>query len=162
MVEVLNNSTIFINKKIMPRGKKLPEELVREMIEYYNAGNSSRKTAKKFGVSRTSVLDYAKPKELKREQEIIRGKKNVIAVKKRRDKLKKMAIEYKGGVCQECGYHKCIGALEFHHLDPNEKDFGISAKGVTRSWEKVKKELDKCILVCSNCHREIHAGVREI
>ena len=78
------------------------------------------------------------------------------AVQRRRDKIKVMAIEYKGNKCSICDYNKCIGALEFHHLDPNEKEFGISAKGYTRSWELVKKELDKCILVCSNCHRELH------
>jgi hypothetical protein len=81
------------------------------------------------------------------------------AVSIRRKKIKKMSIEYKGGSCQICNYNKCIDALEFHHLDPNEKDFGISAKGITRAWKKVKEELDKCILVCSNCHREIHAGL---
>jgi len=48
--------------------------------------------------------------------------------------------------------------LEFHHLKTNEKDFGISQKGYTRSWVKVKKELDKCVMLCANCHREIHAG----
>ena len=69
-----------------------------------------------------------------------------------------MAVAYKGGVCQCCKYNKYIGALEFHHINPDEKDFGISVKGYTRSWENNKKELDKCVLVCSNCHREIHAG----
>mgnify|MGYP003431129005 FL=1 len=49
--------------------------------------------------------------------------------------------------------------MEFHHLDPEQKDFGIAAKGYTRSWEKVKEELDKCIMVCANCHREIHDGL---
>lgn len=70
-----------------------------------------------------------------------------------------MAIAYKGGICQCCGYNKYIGALEFHHINPDEKDFGISVKGYTRSWENNKRELDKCVLVCSNCHREIHAGL---
>lgn len=83
------------------------------------------------------------------------------AVQKRRDKLKVLAIAYKGGKCQCCGYKKFVGALEFHHINPDEKDFGISAKGYTRSWETVKKELDKCVLVCSNCHKEIHANIRE-
>lgn len=56
-----------------------------------------------------------------------------------------------------CGYNKCLAALEFHH--PNsDKDFGLSQKGITRSWEKVKLELDKCELVCCNCHKEIHWG----
>ena len=86
----------------------------------------------------------------------------VEAVQKRRDKLKLLAVEYKGGKCCICGYSKYIGALEFHHLNPNNKDFGISSKGYTRSFDLVKKELDKCILVCSNCHKEIHANIINI
>ena len=86
-------------------------------------------------------------------------KKDVIKVQKRRLKVKQMSIEYKGGKCEKCGYNKCIAALEFHHLNPEEKDFGIGSKGYTRSWEKVKEELDKCILVCANCHREIHEEI---
>lgn len=70
-----------------------------------------------------------------------------------------MSIEYKRNKCCICGYNKCKSALEFHHLDPKQKDFGISAKGYTRSWEKIKEELDKCIMVCANCHREIHDGL---
>lgn len=81
------------------------------------------------------------------------------AVQKRRDILKIMAIAYKGGKCQCCGYKKYVGALEFHHIDPTQKDFGISSKGYTRSWERNKEELNKCVLVCSNCHKEIHAGI---
>lgn len=73
------------------------------------------------------------------------------AVQRRRDKVKLMSIAYKGGKCQCCGYNKYVGALEFHHINSEEKDFGISAKGYTRSWERVKEELDKCILVCANC-----------
>ena len=49
--------------------------------------------------------------------------------------------------------------MEFHHLDPKGKDFGISDKGYTRSWQKVKEELDKCIMICANCHREIHEKI---
>ena len=85
-----------------------------------------------------------------------RRKKTVKNVQRRREKVKQMAVEYKGGKCERCGYDKCIEALEFHHLDPSEKDFGIASKGYTRSWESVKNELDKCIMVCANCHREIH------
>lgn len=80
----------------------------------------------------------------------------VEAVALRRKKIKLMAVEYKGGKCEQCGYDRCIGALEFHHLDPAEKDFSIGGKGYTRSWEVTKEELDKCIMVCANCHRELH------
>lgn len=75
------------------------------------------------------------------------------AVAKRRKTLRLKAIEYKGGKCQSCGYNKCLEALEFHH-NRNRKNFGISNRGYTRSWEKVRAELDLCILLCANCHRE--------
>lgn len=81
------------------------------------------------------------------------------SVQVRRKKIKQMAVDYKGGECCKCGYKKYIGALEFHHLDPNVKDFSISNKGHCTSWEKIKIELDKCILVCSNCHKEIHGEI---
>lgn len=81
------------------------------------------------------------------------------AVDKRRKKIKSLAVTTKGGKCQFCGYDRCIGALEFHHLDPKGKDFGLGQNGLTRSWERTKNELDKCVLVCSNCHKEIHAGL---
>lgn len=75
-----------------------------------------------------------------------------------RQRKKLWAIEYKGGRCERCGYSKCHAALDFHHLDPNEKDLERFT-GV--SIEKMKIELDKCILVCSNCHREIHSDLRK-
>lgn len=82
---------------------------------------------------------------------------NVEAVQKRRKRIKEKAVEYKGGKCKKCGYNKCVDAFDFHHRDPRQKDFSIGDKGYTRSWEKVKKELDKCDLLCANCHRELHS-----
>ena len=84
------------------------------------------------------------------------------AVQKRREKTKELLVEYKGGKCEICGYDKCVEALEFHHINPDEKDFGIGQKGYTRSFERNKAEVDKCILVCANCHREIHSGLIDI
>ena len=86
---------------------------------------------------------------------------NVDAVTRKRYKLKEKAVEYLGGKCIVCGYNNCLAALEFHHPDKN-KEFGIAHKGYTRSWEKVKAELDKCVLVCSNHHKEIEAGIIDI
>lgn len=86
-----------------------------------------------------------------------RRKYLIDAVRKRRKRVRQQAVEYKGGDCSRCGYRKCIEALEFHHLDSSKKDFGISEKGYTRAWKKIQEELDKCIIVCANCHREIHA-----
>jgi predicted HNH restriction endonuclease len=84
------------------------------------------------------------------------------AVAKRRKKLREMAVALKGGACAVCGYRRCISALEFHHPDPSQKDFGISVDGSTRSWERIKAEVEKCVLVCANCHREVHAGITQL
>ena len=84
------------------------------------------------------------------------------AVQKRREKVKQLLVEYKGGKCEICGYNRCVGALEFHHINPEDKDFGIGQKGYTRSIEKNKQEVDKCIMVCANCHREIHEGLIDL
>jgi len=75
-----------------------------------------------------------------------------------RRRLKTKAIEYKGGKCMLCGYDRCNAALEFHHLDKTTKSFGLSRNGVIRSWESIRTELDKCVLVCANCHREVETG----
>lgn len=72
----------------------------------------------------------------------------------RRKKL--FAIEQFGGKCQVCGYDKCINALQFHHVDPNTKQYEPTYVIMRMSWENAFKELKKCILVCSNCHAEIH------
>lgn len=86
----------------------------------------------------------------------------VIAVEKRRKTLKLKALSYKGNKCTKCAYNKCGDALEFHHRDPIKKEFGIAADGCTKSWDRIKKELDKCDLLCSNCHREIHSQIAQL
>lgn len=87
--------------------------------------------------------------------------KSKFMVDRRRKDLKQLAVEYKGGKCYICAYNICSGALDFHHLDKTQKDFALSHKGLTRSWEKVKEEIEKCILVCCRCHREIHHGIHD-
>lgn len=80
---------------------------------------------------------------------------DVIYQSEGRRKIKIRSIDYKGGKCEKCGYDKCIDALEFHHIDPTKKEFELSGKKL--KWDTLQAELDKCILVCANCHREIHA-----
>lgn len=72
--------------------------------------------------------------------------------------IKHQLILYKGGKCQKCGYNKCEGALQFHHLDPKEKDFTIGQVSLSKelNMDILYQEVDKCILVCANCHAEIH------
>ena len=79
-------------------------------------------------------------------------------IKDFRQRLKERAIYVMGNKCACCGYNKCIQALEFHHLNPEEKDFSFGSN-TNRSWADTRNELQKCILVCANCHREIHYGL---
>jgi len=81
----------------------------------------------------------------------------VDAVQRRRTKVKQKAVNLLGGKCERCGYDKYIGALEFHHKDPSQKDFQITQ---SLSWDRVKAEVMKCELLCANCHREEHARLR--
>jgi len=78
--------------------------------------------------------------------------------RERSQKNKKLLAEYKGGECCICGYKKYLGGLDFHHV--KEKSFAIGACA-TKCLEKLKKEADKTVLVCKNCHSEIHAGMHE-
>lgn len=73
---------------------------------------------------------------------------------------KQILVNTFGGCCQICGYKKCINALEFHHLDPSEKEFNISKySGNNEITYEMARELTKVVLLCSNCHRELHAGL---
>lgn len=84
-----------------------------------------------------------------------RGAKSITAIRKA---IKKQLVKYKGGKCEICGYDKCYRALQFHHKNPKEKDFSVSAglKLGDFDMNNYYKEVDKCILVCANCHSEIH------
>ena len=65
--------------------------------------------------------------------------------------------------CNICGYNKCKNALEFHHIDPQAKEYSIASFRYTpRNKEVMIAELKKCVLLCANCHREVHAGVTKI
>lgn len=77
------------------------------------------------------------------------------AAEKRR-KIRAQAIAYKGGKCLVCGYDRSHAAMDFHHIDPMEKDFTISAR--MTSFKAIKRELDRCVLLCATCHREVHDG----
>lgn len=75
-----------------------------------------------------------------------------------RHSIKHQLILYKGGKCQICGYDKCEGALHFHHKDSDQKEFEISKKYNNGYFDmqKLKQEVDKCQLLCANCHAEKH------
>ena len=80
-----------------------------------------------------------------------------------RQKFRSALSKCYGSKCGICGYNKCLQALDFHHLDPSQKDQDLSkylANG--GKWGKVREEAQKCVCLCSNCHREVHAGITEI
>ena len=125
---------------------------------FYDQNNSLKDCVKKFGrctATWKKYLNKRTPSEgasIKNKLRIRYSKAKEVSSWRKRTKLK--LIEYKGGKCVFCNYNKCTRALQFHHRDPSQKDFQIS--GTSKAFETLKKEVDKCDLVCSNCHAEIH------
>lgn len=129
---------------------------MKEQILHLHAqGLRPFEIAKQLGCSKSTVIYHCNSNYRKRHVE---------NHKKRRHNIKSEAIEYKGGKCHICSYDRCKEALDFHHTDPNLKDPNIKGALTRQSLnlEQLKPELDKCILVCCRCHREIHAGIIKI
>ena len=74
----------------------------------------------------------------------------------RRKLRRKALIENRGGKCIRCGYNRCLSALEFHHIDPSTKLFELVQRHMTKPWDLLIVEAQKCELLCANCHRELH------
>ena len=159
--DILSNKNHFccqscaaiFNNKITP--KRLPQGSCEKCSKIIS-------TSRKF-CEECFILDREEKKlktQAKNETEEWRthryeSQKKAIMTYYKKNKLK--MIEYKGGKCLCCGYGLCPSAMDFHHLDPSKKDFALS--GSTMSFEKAKPELDKCVLLCCRCHREVHAGL---
>ncbi len=82
-------------------------------------------------------------------------------LKEWRKRTKERLLKAMGGKCQICGYDKCNSALEFHHLNPEEKEINIGSSKMN-NWGKLVLEVKKCVLLCSRCHKEVHCGITEI
>ncbi len=80
-------------------------------------------------------------------------------VAQRRRDVKAILVREAGGKCQRCGYDRWLGALQFHHLDPVQKEFNLALRGVARSLDRARAEAQKCALLCANCHAEVEAGL---
>lgn len=76
-----------------------------------------------------------------------------------REKKINMVKNLVGERCWFCDYSKCWNALEFHHVDPSKKLFGLSVREMQFAWHRIEIELKKCVLACACCHREIHCGL---
>lgn len=88
-----------------------------------------------------------------------KGLSSADSLRLKKRKLKHLLIQHKGGKCQKCGYDKCEGALHFHHRNPEEKEFGLGGINLNDSdfsLSNLLTEIDKCDLLCANCHAEVH------
>jgi transposase-like protein len=81
------------------------------------------------------------------------------AVDRRRREVKRTLVAEAGGACQICGYDRAMSGLHFHHLEPGLKAFALSGRGMTLSLDAARAEARKCVLLCSNCHAEVEAGL---
>lgn len=134
--------------------KQVTQDDSKKIQSEYDRLKSTRKVSKLLGWSRDTVRKHV---DTLAEKRIKTGGQRVVEWRKR---AKQKLVDYKGGNCVCCGYSKCIDALHFHHLDPATKKFRIG--GSSKSLETLMKEADKCILVCGNCHTEIHAGLIDL
>ena len=141
------------------KGKKLTKEEQDNLKEFYKT-HTKEETAEFFGISTATVTKYKENKRILLNDEE-RKEKNYLGVKSFRIRTKEKAVKYKGGECIVCGYNRCLRALDFHHLNPKEKEFNIGQNS-NKAWETIKTELDKCVLVCCRCHMEIEDGLIKI
>jgi transposase len=87
----------------------------------------------------------------------VRCRSEQVAAHRRRAKA--TLVKEAGGGCSVCGYDRYLGALHFHHVDPEKKSFSLADLGITRSLEAMRSEIRKCVLLCANCHAEIEGGL---
>lgn len=87
--------------------------------------------------------------------------RNDHVIQYRKDVKARLVKEF-GGTCKLCGYARCVANMIFHHRDPSIKEFEIGNKGGTLSYEKLRQEAEKCVLLCCRCHGEVHAGLVSI
>lgn len=90
-----------------------------------------------------------------------RGVDNINSITKFYQVRKQRIVYTMGGKCALCGYDKNVYALDMHHIDPKEKDFNIADTNKYHTWEELSTEMQKCILLCANCHREVHYSLNQ-
>jgi hypothetical protein len=167
-LEIMIDNGKSLNQISKDTGKSLTT--IRYWVKKYdipfNTKNFSEQGIKEYGQLRfcpkcknNCSIDEFYNRRGKKGSSVYCKKCTTDQVVERTKKLKQLMVDYKGGCCQVCGYNKYIGSLDFHHINPEEKDFTIAHIRHYKFDDLIKKELDKCLLVCSNCHREIHGGI---
>lgn len=117
-----------------------------QILKLHGQGKSYNEISLTLGCAKSTIAYHINPKV--KEKQYLRNSTN-------RRAAKADLVQNKGGKCEICHYDKCLSALEFHHTNPDTKEFDISSIRHMKP-AMLKKELAKCILVCCRCHREIH------
>lgn len=118
-----------------------------KILKLRQQGKTYNQISKILGCVKSTVAYHANITTKKLQQKRINSS---------RKKLKVKLKQQLGGKCSKCGYSKCLDALDFHHVDPNKKLYNIG--GLHNTTKKnILIEVKKCILICSNCHRELHS-----
>ena len=145
----------------------------QKIVDLYNNGDTITSISKLLNLPRKSIYRILERNEVKLKEKEIGS--CIICLKQLKDKrrnrcdtcntairrlrIKQKCVEYKGGRCSNCGLvSENVAVYDFHHLDPTQKDFEIQSATIAGlSWENIVVELNKCKLLCSNCHRLEHS-----
>ncbi len=151
--------SLICRKLGLIRKKVVHEDVIKAINNEYEVLKSIRKVSKKLKLSRNTVRKHLTKKIAwtKNDSEKVKTKSDYVTDFRKKRKIE--LILYKGGKCENCGYNKISGALQFHHINPKEKSFTIGGRNY--SLENMKKEADKCLLICANCHAEVHSEITE-
>jgi predicted transcriptional regulator len=152
----LGMSTPSVRRWISQLGLPQPIEVRRAQVEaaIRNGADHVIRTCRRHGRTEYALVGSERRPRCKRCR--------AEAVARRRRRVKAILVEEAGGACVLCGYNDSLSALEFHHRDPTQKEFGVAMRGITRAIDAVRAEAKKCVLLCSNCHAEVEAGEKEV
>lgn len=144
-------------KKVGLAGPLVPQkdpQIIQKVKDLRQEGVLVKDIAHMIGLSHGTVVRYSERKNSERPDGFV-PQTHYEAVRSYRQRMKAKGVMYLGGKCSECGYSKSVWSLHFHHKNPAEKSFTIS-RYQNLCWERVRQELEKCRLLCANCHGEKH------
>jgi transposase len=169
VLEMLADDGLSLSEMAEELGRSI--STIRHWLKQYGlqSGGGQRRRASRAAKKAGSRLMILECRHHGRTKFVLEGrgyyrcmKCRSAAVARRRRVVKQTLVEEAGGKCALCGYDRSQGALQFHHLEPREKAFPLSRKGISRSIAKSRIEARKCVLLCANCHAEVENGVVEL
>lgn len=157
-----------------------------ELLPHVERGETIRGIAKSFNLTHTTIFYWIKKHGIATNNK--RGPRNKTAsspcinhpntsrvlssngsyvcpacryekLKGKRHRAKQALVSARGGRCERCGYSKYTEVMEFHHIDPSQKDFQLSSR-MSFAFDAIIKEAEKCMMLCPTCHREVHIELK--